>query len=235
MSAAHAVPAFTSTGLATTLGSSTLTSGLFGAGSSFAGSIGFSTAAGAGLQTAATTGAQAAAGGAAAVGAGAAAAPGVGTAIGAGEALGGAVGGLATMPATTACAAVNVAPVAGAVAKGGGILSSLNNIGVGTALLAGNVLEGATTPDPNDIAKSQEKRDRKADNRWGVNNFTGQGYGKAPPMPGILTQAARPRQPIQLQPFQAPQPLAPSPWNQFATEDGGLSAPKPQIGKWASS
>ena len=225
--AAAAIPAFGSTALATTLVSSTLTSGLFGAGSSFAGSIGLGTAAGAGLQTAAATGVQAAAGGAAASGAGAAAAPTVGAAIGAGEALGGAAGGLATMPATSAGLAVNVTPVAGIGATKGGLLAQLNNIGVGTSLLAGKIIEGAATPDEAAQERDALRRVRKQDNRWGVNNVTGAGFGAPTQMPGLLTQAARQRQPIQLQPFQAPQ-VDPNAWTQFMP-GGGVSAPKPQI------
>ena len=79
-------------------------------------------------------------------------------------------------------AAIGSGGAAAATSGGGGILSSIGGAitrNPGAALLAGNIIEGIATPKPETYEDQMRARDRR-DNRYGVNNVTGQGPGVAP-------------------------------------------------------
>jgi hypothetical protein len=185
--AAGAFGLTTGSGLLGSLSSSSLTSGVFAAGQSFG------TAAAGAFGAAGTVGASAtgvAAPGVAAPGvtaAGTAAAPassGLGAvASGASPGVGAAVAPASSLGAAGEAAAAGLKGYsleAGLAPSGNGLLTAAAKLGSyvsnnpGAALMAGNIIQGATAPDQTAEERRALRRMRKLDNRYGVNNVTGQ-------------------------------------------------------------
>lgn len=169
--AAAAFPSFAGTALGKTLAGNALTKGIFAAGGKLATSAGF--AANVGAEVGATVNAGSAAlGGAEAVASGSMATLPAGVSPAVGQAVA-ASGNVAAGTAANAVTAGGTGLLGQAGAAAGKVF---NYVGAnpGAALLAGNVIEGMTAPDPDELAEKELRRQRSVDNRYGVNNLTGQ-------------------------------------------------------------
>lgn len=169
--AAAAFPAFAGTSLASTLSTSALTKGIFAAGGKLATAAGF--AANVGASASGTVGAgTAVAGGAEAAAGLSTVAPGVSPAVA--SAVGASGNTVAAGTAANAVAGGASGGLLSQVGAAAGKVAGYVGSNPGAALLAGNIIEGATAPDPDELAEKELRRQRSVDNRYGVNNLTGQ-------------------------------------------------------------
>ncbi len=172
----------TSTGFFGALANSPITAGVFKAGASFGTGL-----TGAGAAAAAAPGAVVAPSAAvvaptAAGATGALSGTSVSLATGATPGAAGLFGSAA--PALTAETAGTLGTLGSASTAGaagsGGLLGAASKLATGIAnnpgqaLLAANVIQGATATDEGDLAKAQMRRQRQQDNRYGVNNYSDQ-------------------------------------------------------------
>lgn len=180
---AGAFPAFASTGFASALSGNAVTGAVFNAGASLTSGLAGAASATSGTLSAPTAGTLANPAGASVFGGEAASSLGAEALAGTGASVGSSTAANAIGGTTLNLGAGTGSAFQGAL-EGGGLLSKAMGAGKavagyiadkpGAAIVAGKIIQAAAAPKQTDELGRQFKRERQADNRFGINNYSGE-------------------------------------------------------------